>query len=295
MDNPKACVDARDHPHNFFINGIRTSEASARSNTRLIAENLGQQVDLLYNPTHGLIADAAESLENITGVDTAISRQVQGRLRATLDSGEKVRIFAHSQGAAITGDALHKLAAQYRAEGKSQAQVAALMNRVEVISFGGFADRESYPAGVRVKQYRDPGDHIPQLGTACQSVGKSYQQVCAEPKKVGNWLSLAGSVGNGLLTVGKTIVNNAAEGVQSAYQHRDQLDRALGNGKFFKEIEKGDLQAAGACVNQSELNAYCAQIGTDVTAEHLTVVERNHQQAGYLVDYFREQAAGPVA
>lgn len=297
MDNPKACTDQSSKaPHNFFINGIRTSEASARSNTELISHNLGEPVEMIYNPTHGAVADAAEALQNIVGADTKISRETQGKLRKALDSGEKVRIFAHSQGAAITGDALHKLAAQYKAEGKTPAQVKELMSKVEVISFGGFSDKESFPPGVKLSQNRDPGDHIPQLGTACQTIGKSYQQACAEPKKVGNWARLAGSVGNGLLTVGKTIVNNGAEAVKSAYDHRDQLDKALGHGRVFAALGKGDLEAAGKCVNQADLNAYCAQIGTDVTAEHLTVVVRNNRESGYLTDYFRgKKPEQPVA
>lgn len=274
---------------NFFINGIRTPESSARSDQNLISQKLGQPVELVYNPTRGVMGDAIESVQNITGADTAISRQMQSRLRATLESGENIRVFAHSQGSAITGDALHKLAAQYRAEGKTPAQVQALMGRVEVVSFGGFADRESFPPGVKFTLRRDPNDHIPQLATAAQGIGRSYQEVAANPRSANGWARLAGSVGNGMLTVGRTVINNAGEAAGSALRNSGRLGNALLNDRVVRELERGDLNAASACVNKAELDAYCAQIGKDVTAQHLTRTVRDNRQSGYINDYFSEQ------
>jgi hypothetical protein len=189
---------------------------------------------------------------------------------------------------------LHKLAASYRAQGKSEAEVKTLMSHVEVLSFGGFADKESFPYGVKFSLHRDPTDAIPQFGTACQAVGKSYKEVCAQPKQVQSWLDLAGSIGSGLYTVGKAAVVHGALAAESAYEHRGQLDKALGHGRFAEALGKGDLNTAGACVSKPDLDAYCAQIGRDVTADHLTVVTRNNKQSGYLVEYFRNQQDHPA-
>lgn len=291
LDTPEGCVDQASGkvPKTFFINGIRTPEKNARETQALISERLGgTPVELVYNPTHGLVADAAESLMNITGIDTKIAKDMQGRLRKALDAGENVRIFAHSQGAAITGDALHDLAAAYKKAGKSEAEIARIMARVEVISFGGFADQDSYPAGVKFNLNREKDDAIPQLATACLAIGKDYREVCAEPKKVKNWLDLGGSVLSGLETTGRTAAHNAGQAVVSAYRNRDQLWDAFGKGKFFDHLFKGELDTACGQFNAKSLDAYCAQIGKDVTADHLTVImdQRGQASAGYVVKYF---------
>lgn len=293
LGNPEACVDAveTNPPKTFFINGIRTPESSAKETQAMISERLGgTPVELVYNPTHGLIADAAESLMNITGVDTKISKDLQGRLRKTLDAGEKVRVFAHSQGAAITGDALHDIAAAYKKAGKSEADIAKIMSRVEVISFGGFADKDSYPDGVKFKLNREEDDSIPQLATSCLAVGKDYRQVCAEPKKVQNWLQLGGSILSGIETTGRVAAYNAGQAVVSAYRNRDQLWDAFGKGKFFDDLFKGDVNKASGQFNSKSLEAYYAQIGKDVTADHVTVLldSRGIASSGYVVKYFDE-------
>jgi hypothetical protein len=292
LENPAACIDEnKTAPKTFFINGIRTPEKSAQQTRDLIEKKLGgTPVELLYNPTHGIIADGAESLMNITGMNTKIAKGVQARLRQTLDSGEKVRVFAHSQGAAITGAALHDLAKAYKAEGKSDAQVAAIMARVEVISFGGFADQDSFPKGVKFNLNREKEDSIPQLATSCLAIGKDYREVCAEPKKVQNWLDLGGSILSGLETTGKAIASNTGQAVVSAYRNRDSLWDAFGKGKVFDSVFKGDLKAAGKEFNSRELDAYCAQIGQDVCADHLTVIldPQGKASAGYVVKYFEQ-------
>ncbi|MGE3728608.1 MAG: hypothetical protein AB7I41_23865 [Candidatus Sericytochromatia bacterium] len=291
LETPEACVEPSTGkaPKTFFINGIRTPERNAKETQALISERLGgTPVELVYNPTHGLIADAAESLMNITGVDTKIAKDMQGRLRKALDAGETVRVFAHSQGAAITGDALHDIAAAYKKAGKSDADVAKIMSRVEVISFGGFADQDSYPEGVKFKLNREKDDAIPQLASSCLAVGKDYREVCAEPKKVKNWLDLGGSILSGIETTGRTAAHNAGQAVVSAYRNSDKLWDAFGKGKFFDNLFKGDVDAACGQFNAKSLDAYCAQIGKDVTSDHVTVLldSKGNASAGYVVKYF---------
>ncbi|HEY9841161.1 MAG TPA: hypothetical protein V6D23_11945, partial [Candidatus Obscuribacterales bacterium] len=122
----RACLDFLDQgqaPKVFYLNGIRTPEASARKTSEQLESRLGQKVELLYNPTEGLIGDACETLANLSGLDTRVSGLAQERFRHSLDQGEKIRIFAHSQGAAIAADALRKLAKAYQAEGLSPAEL----------------------------------------------------------------------------------------------------------------------------------------------------------------------------
>jgi hypothetical protein len=291
LETPEGCVEPSTGkaPKTFFINGIRTPERSAKETQALISERLGgTPVELVYNPTHGLVADAAESLMNITGVDTQIAKDMQGRLRKALDAGETVRVFAHSQGAAITGDALHDIAAAYKKAGKSDADVAKIMARVEVISFGGFADKDSFPEGVKFNLNREKDDSIPQLATSCLAIGKNYREVCAEPKKVKNWLDLGGSVLSGLETTGRNAAHNAGQAVVSAYRNSDKLWDAFGKGKFFDNLFKGDVDTACSQFNAKSLDAYCAQIGKDVTSDHVTVLvdAKGKASAGYVVKYF---------
>ena len=261
----------------FYVNGIRTPEHKAEEARDVISDNLGMPVELLYNPTEGLLQDGFEAWKNLSGLDTQISQQVQNRFQAVLDKGENLQIFAHSQGSAITSDALRNIAAAYKASGKSEAEVEAIMGRVNVVGFGGFADHESFPEGVNVSLQRNKEDHIPQLATASLAVGNAFEAAAASPRSGKKWLDFGKAVVGGIGTVGKTVVKNGAQAVGSAFENRSEFKKAF-------QSEQ---------INMKQLEAYFAKICATVESDHTVVVcdQRGKAVDGYLKNYFEEKAA----
>lgn len=281
FDPVSRCVTTRDGnhpPRNFYINGIRTPQQAADASRDLIADNLNQPVELLYNPTEGLIQDGIEAWRNLSGFETRISRQVEQRFRQAIDAGENIRVFAHSQGAAITSDALRNLAESYRSQGKSAAEVERLMSRVEVVGFGGFADESVFPKGVKVELERNRNDHVPQLARSCLAVGNSFNEVCAEPRSANNWARFGQSLVSGVSTVGRTLAHNAGQALEEGFRNRDQLFRAIGDGNN---------------VNQRDLDAYFASVCRAVESDHMTVIcdQQGRASSGYIAQYFDRQRA----
>ncbi len=261
----------------FYVNGIRTPENKAEEARDVISDNLGTPVELLYNPTEGLLQDGVEAWKNLSGLNTNISQQVQTRFQAVLDKGENLQIFAHSQGSAITSDALRNIAANYKAAGKSEAEVEAIMGRINVVGFGGFADYESFPEGVEVSLQRNKGDHIPQLATASLAVGNAFEAAVASPKDGKKWMNFGKAVVGGIGTVGKTVVKNGAQAVGSAFENRSEFKKAF-------QSEQ---------INMKQLEAYFAKICATVESDHTVVVcdQRGKAIDGYIKNYFEEKAA----
>lgn len=258
---------------NFYVNGVRTPEDKAEEARQFVAQNLGEDVQLLYNPTEGLLKDGFEAWKNLSGFDTEIASQVEKQFQAVLDREEKVKVFAHSQGSAITSDALRNIADQYAAQGKSPEEVKALMSQVEVIGFGGFADYESFPDGVKVTLQRNKEDHIPQLASASLAVGNAFEAVQDSPKDSKKWWGLGKAIVGGVGTLGKTVLKNGVQAVGSAIENRGELKKAF----------------SAENVNRQQIDAYFAKVSTTVESDHLAIICNPQGQvvAGYIDDYFK--------
>merc|ERR1712038_1731776 len=87
----------------IFINGVATTKEIADQNCNLIFKMFGRPVDLLHNPTDGLVVDLFECAAGKTGLFQF------GEIEPKEKGYKKVVLLAHSQGTIITGNALYEL------------------------------------------------------------------------------------------------------------------------------------------------------------------------------------------
>lgn len=253
-------VEGQPPVRSFYLNGIRTPEASAKSDLQALEAKTGQDIELLYNPTQGLLGDSAEALANLTGISTAVARRAENAFRQALDKGEKVQIFAHSQGAAIALDALRNIAQDYRRQGLSESQVEAKMKQVNVVGFGGFATENSFPAGVETRLYRRSKDFIPKFAQAVCDVRDAVKSKDAD-------------LGNSLVRFGKTLGGFVAVNTGQAVSFLAS-----------KPAAKGETTG-----QKPDFAAVCKAVGQAVGSDHDMVVKddfiRQNYSAGYLALY----------
>ena len=93
-----------------------------------------QKMYLFFNPSQGLFADLGESLREVMGLNSGISRQLAGLLENSLMGGASVSVVGHSQGALILQGALTQL-------GDNGFDFA---GRLSVSAFGPAANRASF-------------------------------------------------------------------------------------------------------------------------------------------------------
>ena len=146
----------------IYVNGIRTNVAGQSNSLQAIADNTGSRVVGVHNATGGFGADILQSLGdkldigNNPAVDT-LADTVYDELRA----GRDVHLMAHSQGALITSRALTDVKNRLMLEdGMTRSQAEALLNNVQVETFGGAARR--YPDGPQYVHYVNRNDGVPQ-------------------------------------------------------------------------------------------------------------------------------------
>lgn len=201
-------IEQTDH---FYINGIRTDRAGAESDAAALTKTLrrdyliqldlagprpargsGQdelrrlaltkvKYELLYNPTaldkfgeaKGTLLDGSEAIGNLTGIQTQIANQTAERFLVSLKQGRKLSVVAHSQGGAITADALRQVEASLL-KTHSPAEVKAIFEKqVKVRTMGGFAPGRSFPAGIEAETLQNRFDYVPKLGSDILSWTKS--------------------------------------------------------------------------------------------------------------------------
>lgn len=272
----KLCIDflSGPQPKSFYINGIRTPEASAREAQRELESISGGKIELIYNKTDGLISDTIEAVSNLSGVDTDIARQTRARFRTALDQGEPIRIFAHSQGAAIAAEALCELKDDWRKEGVSEQDIKARLGRVEVVGFGGFIIESRFPKEVKVDLHRQHKDYIPKFAEAICEL-----QDAAKSKEA-DFLPKLGKFGK---TVGGFVAVNSAQAFQFVMGRRTPAQTGT-TGKSLIE----------------DLGKVCNAVGKAVGSDHNMIVKegfiRQEFSAGYLDNYRKDiQVAKHIA
>lgn len=274
-------LDGAHPPKNFYLNGIMTPLKNARTQVEQLESTIGENVNLLYNPTQNLISDTAEALANLSGIDTQVSREARGHFREALEQGQPVRIFAHSQGAAIAADALRELAHEYHQEGLSSSQIKQRMSQVEVISFGGFATQKSFPEGVRTRLINKGHDYVPRIANAFYAVGEATRS------KEADFLP---ALGNAAKVVGSGILFNFGQACGAAISQGFRIATGQDHAYHGMTLEEG-------------LSRYMASVCTEVESDHLALVSNDYVaknvNQGYLTDfaeeYTRETQASKVS
>ncbi|PIQ23959.1 hypothetical protein COW36_05420 [bacterium (Candidatus Blackallbacteria) CG17_big_fil_post_rev_8_21_14_2_50_48_46] len=256
-----------DHPQTqaFYLNGIRTPEKSAEEARKALEGKTGLDIQMLYNPTDGLLADTAESLMNMSGMDTKVSRRAEKAFAQALEKGDKVQIFAHSQGAAIAADALRKLEKDWQAKGVSEPEIRERLSRVQITGFGGFATEDHFPRDVKVELFRHPNDYIPKFALAVSDLGKSTQTQAQDfmpsLKRFGD-------------TLGSFVAFNTNQALNFIASRPETLSKCTG----------GSLD---------DLGTACATIGQVIESDHDMIVKndfaRSHYSSGYVEMFAKEQ------
>ena len=138
----------------FFLNGITTTPEIDALNRDAIASVFGRDVQSLYNPSCGIIADLAECVSERTFNNyAAITFLLLSRVQYSLHSGRKVVIIAHSQGGIILSNMLKQL----RDTDQSYPNL-------EVYTFASAADEDIAIDGVHQEHYGNELDFVARMG-----------------------------------------------------------------------------------------------------------------------------------
>ncbi|MFN8672407.1 MAG: hypothetical protein U0457_10075 [Candidatus Sericytochromatia bacterium] len=206
-------------PINIDINGIFNSWKDADETRNKIEEISGQNLELYHNKTHGLsdmveavsellnsdiLGEVAKKGNNLLPKSNENKAEIQSNIEKFFSkSGEKIenasesekvaailysltkmgyepRLMAHSQGAAITSEALNILRERLLTENNNLAETEKSMANISVLTIGGFANRADFPDEVSLikienllsnKEGRDPVSHISNANTGILGMG----------------------------------------------------------------------------------------------------------------------------
>lgn len=109
FENVKA--DPKEYGKNkefFYVNGIMTDEKAAKNTATELSKLTGQNVKAIHNETDGALNDLLEVvIERLSNSHfDEPTKKTAINFYKTLSSGKDLKVIAHSQGAAITADAL---------------------------------------------------------------------------------------------------------------------------------------------------------------------------------------------
>ncbi|MCB9453091.1 MAG: WXG100 family type VII secretion target [Anaerolineaceae bacterium] len=223
----------------FYVNGILTdSAAHLKTLENIEAEFPGQRVAGIYNATEGLITDGVQAVGDRYGLEQN-NRAVDSLVLAIQDRLQNpgtFEIIAHSQGAAITAEALRRLDAMHVA-----------LSRVKVTALGGFGinfpnsvDYHHYvhindPVGL-ISVVADPklvahttlmpnisspaGSQIPVYNMLVAHSGEDYIR---NPHSFRAWESATNSVNHQIYETVDGFVSTVQDSISSIGQFADQI------------------------------------------------------------------------
>lgn len=147
-------------PKIYSLNGVATTNEKAISTGNDIRLMHGTPVEVIYNQTDGLPQDLVESLRTKSGTFSNTFTQVASRSIANdLANGEQVRVFAHSEAAALTEASIYPINAELQQRGMSDR-----LRNLTIVTLGGYSDKpENWPSGVNVIAVNN-NDIVPLLG-----------------------------------------------------------------------------------------------------------------------------------
>ncbi len=111
--NPTTATPAGGEPV-FYVNGIDTTRAEAVTDAQGLANQLDRPVQLLYNPTHGLVRDIVRVIGDLLWSPPLpqpdhTARELTDVLLSAQQQNQTVDIVAYSGGTVATNDALRTM------------------------------------------------------------------------------------------------------------------------------------------------------------------------------------------
>lgn len=151
----------------YYINGILTGKNSAEKSAEKVADLVNKPVNLIYNPSEGFLNDVVEAAVEVMDIHAPqqVVDKTAERFHDTLKSGKELKIVAHSQGAAITAQALTKIEERFFREGCTKEEVKNLMKKVTVVTMGGASSKEDYSPYVKLVERKNENDLVPKLAS----------------------------------------------------------------------------------------------------------------------------------
>lgn len=161
-------VGQPDAPVAFYVNGINCDLARQLNDMKML-QSQGYRLIGIHNATNGILRDLAQCVADKLdlGENGAVTT-VKSLLKSAMDSGNKVALFGHSQGALICSRAIGEACQELLADGWSQEALQDKLGTVEVFTAGGAS--YTYPDGAnyhhRINRL-DPVAMFAGLGSHC--------------------------------------------------------------------------------------------------------------------------------
>lgn len=181
VNSERPTVQPGEDSPNIFVNGILTTMAMAKYQRNFISSMIRQPVDLIHNPTNGVVYDLLECARDRVGtIPSEASIICANLLKEKLSSHDKVRVFGYSQGGILCARALGMLTGMI---GQNE------MHRIEFYSFAaGF--RVFDAKGVYAEHFANTQDPVAKIGVL--SKGKTLGKVFTRKERghllVGDYL-----------------------------------------------------------------------------------------------------------
>lgn len=161
----------------FYVNGMVTDEKTAKATGKELEEILGNKVNVIHNPTNGGLSDFVESLGErhnviIPGITKGtikgttfddITVKTANKFLDQIKNGKELKIVCHSQGGAITSNALEYAKQKLLSDGKSEKEVKNIFSKIEVVTLGAASSPDKFPEGVKLVQVINPQDPVPKV------------------------------------------------------------------------------------------------------------------------------------
>jgi hypothetical protein len=161
----------------FYVNGMVTDEKTAKSTGKELEKILGNKINVIHNPTKGGLSDFIESLQErhnvfVPGITKEmingtlydeITIKTANQFLEQINNGKDLKIVCHSQGGAITSNALEYSKEKLLSEGKSKKELQNIFSKIEVITLGAASSPDKFPEGVKIVQITHPKDPVPKV------------------------------------------------------------------------------------------------------------------------------------
>ncbi|MFN8673676.1 MAG: hypothetical protein U0457_16550 [Candidatus Sericytochromatia bacterium] len=270
----------------FYVNGINTNEKDANTTAETLSSLTNKKVNPIYNPTEGMAKDALEaSGEMLTNsANNAIDRKAANIFYETLKSGHPIKIIAHSQGAAITANALNECKKRFISDGLNPESVSKMMANCQVITLGGFTSIKDFPKEVKILEMKEKKDPIPKIAVANKSLN-SDDFVLNRDASIKSLERKERTIGNSLSISSQACLKSIATGVSTKNRFVNALGNTIGQiGACTVSFLKAENPIAPHLVDSKYLQNYFVKdairdfASSDLSNNLLKGIENKHNK-----------------